>query len=65
MTAGPSVEPVTRGPSATVIAAPGVIRVPEEVDLTQDSDEVSQLIDYFKYILNYAKILLLYFRKMI
>jgi len=53
VTAGPSVEPVTRGPSATVITAPGVIRVLEEVDLTQDSDEVSQLIDYYlKYIFN-------------
>jgi len=48
VTVGPAVELATLGPSATVIAAPGVIRVPVEVDLTQDSDEVSQMI----YLLN-------------
>jgi len=30
---------VTPGPSTTVFAAPGLIRTPIEVDLTQDSDE--------------------------
>lgn len=37
---------VTPGPSTTVFAAPGLIRTPIEVDLTQDSDEeVRQLIN--------------------
>ncbi len=51
VTVDPVEEPVIPRPGTTVSAGPSLIRMPVEVDLTQDSDEeVSQLLNLFKYL---------------